>query len=156
MTDLDALALAIAENPVAVIPLTGEVVDLREPAQVALALATVRDAKAQLDRVRADLEALLVAESQRQGTKTLRFGEVEAVVSGGEAVEFDPEQLGAMLTEAGLPAERLNELVRATVTYRVDQRIAKQLASANETYAQIIESCRTTRPAAWRVAIKTT
>jgi hypothetical protein len=137
-----------------VIPWTGEIVDLAKPAQVARALGTVRALKRDLDQARAALEDVLRAESERQGTRTLHLDGLTAVVSGGEKVEYDEQQLVDELRAAGLPEERLADLVVETVTYRVDQRVARSVAASNPKYAAVLDRCRRVVPAAWRVAIK--
>jgi hypothetical protein len=152
--DLSGLELAIQENPIVVLPLTGQLVDLTKPTEVADALATVRDAKRQLDEIRADLEAVLVLESTRQGTKTLHLGDRDAVISGGTRTDYDALQLTLRLAAAGLPEDRLSALIVTTVSYRVDQRVAKQLSAANPVYAEILDQCRTIEPAPWRVTLK--
>ena len=72
MSDL-ALELAAAQlddTPQIVVPLTGQIVDLTRPVEVAAgALNDVRDAKRQLDEPRALLEGILRLEAQRQGTR---------------------------------------------------------------------------------------
>lgn len=139
-----------------VIPWTGEIVDLGEPAQVARVLETVRALKRDLDEARALLEDVLRSESERQGTRTLHLGTLDAVISGGERVEYDELELARELRAAGLPEERLAELIVETVTYKVDQRVARSVAASNPVYAAAIERCRRVVPAAWRVAIKPT
>lgn len=153
--DLQGLDLAIQEQPERLLPLLGQLVDLRDPADVAHALDDVRGAKRQLDEVRALLEQVLRLECQRQGTKTLHFGDVDAIVSGGSRSDYDIERLVAELRAAGLPEDRLAQLVVETVSWKVDQRVARQLAAANPAYRDAIDRCRTTTPAPWRVSVET-
>jgi len=149
MTDLQPAAEIM-------LPLTGELVSLAEPVQVCRALDQVRELKRQLDHVRAVLEDALRLESERQGTKTLHLGELTAVVSGGEKVEYDFQELAYELLRLGLPEQRVGELIIQTVTYRVDQRVAKQLAGANPRYADAIERHSRAVPDRWRVTVKKT
>jgi hypothetical protein len=137
-----------------VIPFTGEHVELGKPARVAAALETVRRLKRDLDEARVVLEDALRFESERVGSRTLHLGELTAVVSGGERVEYDALELGHQLRRAGLPEERLGELIVETVSYRVDQRVARSVAASNPRYAAALERCRQVVPAPWRVAIK--
>lgn len=137
-----------------VVPFTGEIVELAEPDRVALALETVRRLKRELDDARAVLEDALRYESERAGSRTLHLGELTAVVTGGEKVEYDAEQVLAQLRDAGLPEDRLNELVGVRVEYRVDQRVARSVAASNPTYAAALDRCRRVVPAPWRVQIK--
>jgi hypothetical protein len=137
-----------------VVPVIGEVVELGEPAQVALALEAVRDAKRQLDEARTVLEDALRVESERHGTRTLHLGELDAVVSGGERVEYDVLELADELRAAGLPEQRLGELIVQTVSYKVGARAARSVAASNPRYAAALERCRRVVPAATRVVIK--
>lgn len=131
---------------------TGELVEAT-PDKAAELLVAMRQFKAQiLDAVKA-CEYVLLEESQRQGTKTLRLQNVAAVVSGGSELDWDLDVLGE-LRAAGLPEERFNELVVATVTYRVNAAVAKQLAAANPIYASVIERARGTVERPWRVSIR--
>jgi hypothetical protein len=153
--DLLEQALAQVEaEPELVLPGSGEVVDLREPAQVAYGLQALRELKRQLDGLRSLLEALLRLESMRQGTKTLHLGSLEATVSGGDKLEWDVDLLGAGLRKAGCPEERIDELVQIKIKYRVDAGIARQLEAANPRYAAAIAAARRRVPAPWRVSVK--
>ena len=156
VTDL-ALELAAAQlddTPQIVVPLTGQVVNLREPFEVAAALEDVREVKRQLDELRALLEGVLRLEAQKQGTKTLHLGSLDAVVSGGEKSDYDSELLAELLRDAGLPEERISEAIVETVSYKVNQLVLRQLAAANPDYAAAIELSKSTVPVAWRVTVK--
>lgn len=137
----------------ALVPLLGLVVDLNEPKQVAQALSAVREAKRKLDIARADLEAVLADEGARQGIKTLRYDDVNVVITGGPTVEYDPEKLQELL-EVGLPQERFDALVKMTVTYAVNASVAKQIAaSGNEEYAEIVRASKKVIEKPWRVSV---
>ena len=136
------------------VPLLGVLVDLNEPKQVAQALSAVRDAKRKLDIARAELEAMLADEAARQGIKTLHYDDIEVSVSGGPTIEWDIEKL-QQLTEAGLPQERMDALIRTTVTYAVNASVAKQIEkSGNADYAQIVQDSKQTVEKPWRVSVK--
>ena len=153
-TTLELVAAQVEETPVIVVPFTGEVVALNRPAEVAGALDSVRDLKRQLDELRALLEGVLRLEAQRQGTKTLHLGRLDAVISGGQRSEYDPEELTLLLRAAGLPEERLAEAVVQTVSYKVDQRVLRQLAGANPVYAAAVKAALTVIETPWRVTVK--
>jgi hypothetical protein len=145
----------VSDEPLLVMPLTGEVLDLRKPSNVARGLEQVRETKRQLDELRLLFEALLRIEAARLGSKTLHVGDgLTATVTGGEKTEWDIPVLNNELRAAGLPQERLEELITITVDYKVDARVAKQLAGANPEYAAIIARAKRTGPAAWRVYVK--
>jgi hypothetical protein len=99
---------------------------------------------------------VLRLEAQRQGTKTLHLGDLNAVVSGGEKAEYDVELLIELLRRAGLPEERLSQAVVETVSYKVDQRVLRSVAGANPAYAAAIETAKTMVATPWYVAVKPT
>jgi hypothetical protein len=152
--ELEQVAQQVDAEPQLVLPVTGEIVDLREPGQVARALDDVRDLVRKLGELRALLETVLRLEARRQGTKTLHLGAVKAEVTGGERPEWDVPALVDGLRAAGLPEERLRELVTATVAYKVNARVATSVAASNPAYAEVIANARSTVPAPWRVTVK--
>jgi hypothetical protein len=153
--ELEAIALRMEEQPLQLLPTTGELVDLRVAGEVARALDEVREGIRRLGELRSLLETVLRLEARRQGTKTLHLaGGLVATVSGGERVEWDIERLAEGLRGAGLPEDRLAQLVVETVEYKVDQRVARQLAAGNPAYAAAIDAARSTAPAPWRVSVK--
>ena len=90
--DLEQAPARADEHPELVVPGTGEIIKLDDPAQVAHGLGRVREAKRGLDELRALLEALLRVESQRVGTKTVHLENgLTAVVSGGTRTVYDAE-----------------------------------------------------------------
>jgi hypothetical protein len=144
------------QEPLFPVPLVGELVDLGEPAAVARALDTVRHAKRELDDARRVLEAVLQRESERVGSRTLRYRGIEAVVSGGtERVEYpDAQELAERLREAGLPEERISEVVVEIVDYKVDRSALRSVMASNPRYAQAAETTGRTTQTPLRVAIK--
>lgn len=120
----------------------GSVVNLDKPAEVAQALADVRALENALRDVKPILTGALVEESKRQGKKTLRFGDLEVVISQSREIVWDLEVLAELL-DAGMSEERYAELVTETVTYKVSAQEAKIIAGANPEYARIIERART-------------
>ncbi len=154
MTDLELVQQHITEEPTLLLPYTGAIVDLREPAEVAQALSDVRDLKRRLDELRALLEGVLMLESQRVGSKTLHLEGMDAVVSGGPRTEYDAELLMSRLRACGLPEERVAQAVVATVTYKPNAAVLRQLAGANADYRRAIDASRTTVDAPYRVSLK--
>jgi hypothetical protein len=151
---LDDIATLIDESPTIVLPFIGEAIDLHNLDEVASGLEQVRELKRRLDEVRGLFENVIRLRSREVGTKTLHLGSVDAVVSGGSRPEYDVELLAEALRAAGCPEQRIDELIVATITYRVDQRVARQLAGANPAYGAALAEARRDVPAAWRVAIK--
>jgi hypothetical protein len=137
-----------------VVPFSGEIIPFADAPKVARALLEVRQLKERLDDARRVLEDALRFASEQAGSRTLHLGELDAVVSGGSKVEYDELELAKELRAVGLPEERLAELVVETVSYRVDQRVARSVAASNRKYAAAIEACRRVVPVPWRVSIK--
>lgn len=158
MTDpgLELVTQHIEEEPTLLLPFTGEIVDLREPREVARALQSVRDFKRRLDELRELFTGLLRLESQRQGTKTLHLEGMDAVVGGGPKTDYDAELLMSRLRAAGLPEDRVAQAVVATVTYKPNAAVLKQLAGANDDYRRAIDASRSTVDAPYYVTVKPT
>lgn len=116
-------------------------------------LTEIRDLESQLREVKSELTAALTAEFSRQGTRTLEIGGIKAELHGGTQIVWDVEILGELRT-LGLPEERMDALVTAEITYKVNTNVAKQLASANPLYASVIERAKSTIPKASYVTIK--
>ena len=128
-----------------VCPGTGELVSLDDAPAVARALRALREFKRDVEDARSVLEAALIGESERQGTKTLHLDGLTASISADTAVEWDVTVLLRLL-EAGLPAERYAALVTEEVSYKVDGRVAAQIAGANERYAEIVAAAKNRVP----------
>lgn len=122
------------------VPGVGEIVALDDPQQVALAIDAVRDLQRQLYGVTAELTRALIHASQVAGTKTLHLEGVKVTVKTGERVVYDAEAIEAGLREAGMPEDRIREVVQETVSYVVSGVKAKQAAGANPAYDAVIEA----------------
>lgn len=134
---------------------TGEVVRWEDPLDCTDALEAVRDYERTLRELKAELTRHLVEEAQRQGVKTLDLGDGRKVeIRGGAETVYDAEQLEAALRDAGMPEERIREVVVETVAYKVDARKAKAAASANPAYADAVEAARTVQEKPHAVSIK--
>ncbi len=131
---------------------TGEILPATPDNAISL-LGAARELRGRLMSLVKDCEAVLLEESRRQGTKTLRFEDVTATVTGGSDLEWDMDVL-LELRAWGLPESRYDELVVATVTYKVDARVAKQLEGANDDYAAVIRRSRSRVEKPWRVNVK--
>lgn len=147
MSEIEPLA-----GEIIVVPVTGEVINLNDPSLCLRVLGEIRDLESRLREAKAELTCALQVEFTRQGKKTLEVGDVKAELRGGTEVIWDIEVLDR-LREMGLPEERMDELVKAEVTYKVNAAVAKQLAAANPEYAAVIELARTTIPKAAYVKI---
>jgi hypothetical protein len=134
---------------------TGEMIDAKDAPRVAKYLADLREMKSgPLDAAIKACEAALIDYAEAQGKKTLRMGGIAAEVYGGSSIEWDAELLQEGLREAGLPEDRLAEVVVETVTYKVVTQEAKRVAAANPAYAAAVAAARTDIPEPRRVRIK--
>jgi hypothetical protein len=135
-----------------VIPGLGNVIE-RNPREAARALYEVRLLEEKLKEAKRMLTEVIVEESARLGARTLRFGDIEAQVKGGEKIEWDVSEL-ANLLDRGLPQERYNELVKIQVTYKVSASEASRIAASNPQYAEIIERAKIRKPAPYYVSVR--
>lgn len=122
-------------------PITGELIRVDDPASCAVAIAELRALEDRIKEVKRVLGATLVAESHRQGSKTLHLPGTEVTLTESKSIVWDLETL-AQLRDLGLPEERWNELVRTTVEEKVNANVAKQLAGANDAYRDVIDAAR--------------
>ncbi len=123
-----------------VVPGIGQLVNLDEPREVALALNAVRDLEYQLRAIKTDLTRALAHASQQEGSKTLRYEGVEVTLKGGTVTEYDAAAIFDGLLDAGMSEQRVGEIVKHTITQKVDAVKARQAAAANPAYAKVIEA----------------
>lgn len=136
------------------VPGIGSIVRYDRPDEIAVALADIRDLEAKLRDVKRELAFALEQESERQGTKTLRYGDLTVTLSTPTEIVWDVEELEKLL-EAGLPQDRYEQLVTTEISYKVNAREASHIAAANPEYAKIIERARTDHSAGTaRVSVK--
>ncbi len=135
-------------------PVTGELIPAEDVNGVAEAVKGLRELKAQIADAIADATVILVAESKRQGTKTLALQDVTVEIRGGTETAWDVQELRTNLEALQIPEERLRALIKTEVTYKVDARVAKQLAGANEDYAAVLESAKTTVEKPYYIRVK--
>lgn len=149
----ESTELVVAEPTGLVDVQTGEVL----PATItnaAKVLESARDLKKRIDRIVAETTEYLVEETTRQGTKTLRAGDTTLVLSGGLTEDYDPQALVEALIAADCPAQRIEEAVVPTVTYKVNRSVLRQLAAANEDYKAAIELATFQIEKPYRAAVK--
>lgn len=123
-----------------VLPHSGELIDPHDPRQCIVALDDLRAMERHIGEAKRALSEAIAAEARRQGTKSISIaGGRRAEIRGGPEKAYDAEALERDLRAAGMPEERLREIVTETVTYSVVAREAKRAAAANEDYARIVE-----------------
>lgn len=135
-----------------VVPLTGEVVSLDDPAHCAKVMREVRDIEGKLRELKSYLGEALLEESRRQGTKTLHFPGLEVKINTPTEISWDYEVLSE-LQQAGLPEERFDDLVMTEVTYRVNGSVAKSISASNPVYDEIIQRAQTRIPKSPSVSV---
>ena len=138
--ELEAVALAVEENPETVVPYSGELLDLRDLKAVAQIVVEAREHEKEVAQFRRNLGLVLRLESQRWGTKTLHLDGLTVTIKDDEP-DWDVELLREGLEAAGLPPGRMKELITETVTYKVQARVAKYLET-NPAYAAVISRAR--------------
>lgn len=153
--ELEAALSFVEENPRLVVPLTGQVYDLTRIAEQAEALLALRESVRRSYELIELVSALVRVESRRQGTKTLHLptGRV-ATVSGGETTVYDAERLAAELAAAGMPEERVADVVRPVVEWKVDRRALRSVVASNPLYAEAAARCSSVVFEKFRVAVK--
>lgn len=135
-------------------PKTGELVPVTNTDGVAEAVAALREFNQRVRDAIADATTVLVNESRRRGAKTLHLANTTVEIRGGTETVWDVGVLRAALEMADCPQARIEEVIKTEVTYKVDARIAKQLAAANEDYAAAVELARTTVEKPHYVSVK--
>jgi hypothetical protein len=132
--------------------LTGELVERANLEQVTGYLEQLMEHRRKVSTLIKEIGSILVDYSREAGTKTIRVGGLKATITG-PTVEWDVATMSEGLLEAGLPYERLNELVTIEQTYKVNANVAKSIAASNPKYAEIIEAAKTVPPGPDRVRV---
>lgn len=134
-------------------PVTGELLSLDDTAGCLRVLTEIRDLESRLREAKAELTGALSVEFQRQGTRTLEINGIKAELRGGSEIVWDIDVLQE-LAGLGLPEERMGALISTEISYKVNASVAKQLASVNESYSEVINRAKTTIPKASYVSVK--
>jgi len=127
-----------------IVPYSGEIVNLDDPQACLKLLVEIRELEEKLRELKDDLTDALKYEFTRQGKKTLEMQGIKATLGADSEIVWDVGILDE-LRSAGLPEERMDELVTAEVGYRVNANVAKQLAM-NPLYAEVIERAKSRVP----------
>jgi len=117
-------------------------------------LTAARELKRRIDDEVSAATAFLFEQSRIQGTKTFHTDAGDVVLTGGPTFEYDPLALAELLREAGCPEERIDEVVKAEITYKVDQRVLRQLTAANEDYGAAADLAKREIVKPWRASAK--
>lgn len=132
--------LQVREDRTLVLPTTGEVVNLDDESSCALALEQLRQAEQVLGDMKRQLVEAIVARSELLGSRTLDVrGGKKAIVKTSPTVQYDAEEIELGLRAAGMPEDRIRQIVKEEISYRVAATEAKKAAGANAAYREVIE-----------------
>lgn len=137
------------------LPHSGELIDLTNARACAEAYEQIQRIEAQLATAKRTLAAAAAHHAGIMGTKTIPLsGGRKARVTGGPETVYDPQAIEAGLRRAGMPEERIAEIVTTEITYRVKVVEVKKAAAANPKYARVIKRGSTTVEKATSIAIR--
>lgn len=153
-TPFDGAPPAVTSAEVALIPHSGELIDLTDAEACADALDELGLLTRQLAEVQRAIRAALADYSAVQGARTFRAGTHTVTVGPDEEKLYDAEAIERDLRAAGMPEERIAEVVVPTVTLKVDAVKARQAGRANPVYADVIDRHTTIREKTPTVTVK--
>lgn len=137
------------------IPGTGELVDLSDTPACVAALDALRNYESLIREAKATLTRAVIEEATRQGVRSLELPNGDrAEISAASEIVWDAELLEEKLREAGMPEERISQIIEQTVTLKVKTGEAKKAAAANPDYASAVEEARSEQPKSQYVSIK--
>lgn len=143
-----------ASMEMVLIPRTGEVIDPRDTAACVNALDDLRRLGFEIAAAKRALSQAVAEHRQLVGKNTFTVGGRAVEVKGGEKKTIDPLILGRGLREAGMPEERVDDIVQPSVTFKVDARAAQQAGKTNPKYQAALDRATTTEEAPWTITIK--
>lgn len=124
-----------------VLPQSGVLVNLQDEREIAIAWKDLRTLKDQVLEAERILKEAMRERSYVLATKTFHIegvGKVE--LRGGTRVDWpDPLAVESDLRKVGCPEDVIREIVVEQITWKVDGNRARRAASANPTYAEVIE-----------------
>jgi len=138
-----------------VVPHTGELIPLDDPEACATTLEALRQLESRIADLKRTLSGAVADAAATLGTKTITIsGGRKVTVGGGSARRVNPAVLKSAYRDAGMPEERVSEIVRTTVELKVDLRAADQAARANPAYAAALAEATTIEERPWTVSIR--
>jgi hypothetical protein len=148
--------IEIREHETLTLPATGHLVNLHEPREVGVAIQDIQGLERALAEAKRTLKSAMVrywSDSGLRKTFTIGGGR-QAVISGGPRKVYDATAIRDELLAAGMPEERVGQIVVEEISYTVKAVEAKAAAAANEEYAAIITRNTTEYEAPYDVAIR--
>lgn len=123
---------------------TGELVNLDDPASCAIALARANELMSFLFEVKGAVTQAFVEHAKRLGQNDVPLGDGTSVkVQHNYDLQWDHHALEESLRAAGMPEERISEIIVEEVSYKVKAIEANKAAKANPDYAEAVEAART-------------
>jgi hypothetical protein len=98
------------------------------------ALSKIAEMEARIRTLKSAITEYVQEETKRLGTKTLNVPGGKVVLEGGPEKQVEGHELAQLLADAGMPQERIKEVVHEEVTYKVDRRVLNQMAASNPDY----------------------
>lgn len=140
--DTEALPPAVVSSTELVLP-TGELVDLSNPTSCAHALVAIREMESMLKEVKGAIVDAFAEERRIRGVDEIELEDGTFVkVKRNYDVVWDHVQLEKDLREAGMPEERIREIIVEEVSWTVKTVEANKSAKRNADYAKAIASAR--------------
>jgi hypothetical protein len=123
------------------LPWSGVMIDPSQPAQVSQALLEWQRVQAAGIEFQRQAEQFLLQQMDERGEYTVRYGPYEVKGDTPEDDYFYDIEDVRKLADAGLPEDRMNDLIKVQVEERVDKRVAKAIAKVPK-YREILERAR--------------
>ena len=129
--------------------------DLDNVVECAVLLDDIRSLEAQLATAKSRLTAAIVARASVDGETSYDLpGRMKATITSGKRSTVAADVLEAKLRKAGMPENRISEIVQQEVSYKVDLRAAKKAGTANPAYAEALRDATTTHESQPSVTIR--
>lgn len=146
--------LEVRESEALALPGTGVVVDLGNATEVARAYDDLAMLQKKMYEAQRVLAKAFAEQTATLGSKTIDIGRgLKARLSGGPEKHYDAEAIRDELREAGMPEERISQIVQETISYKVKAIEANRAARANPAYASIVERNTTEVERSYRITV---
>lgn len=117
-------------------------------------LLAARAMKNRVNEIVREATEYLADVSGHQGTKTLHGDDETVTLTGGPTIEYDLEELRRELEVAHCPQDRIDAAIVATVTFKENRAVLRQLAGANKDYAAAIKRAEREVEKPYRASVK--
>ncbi|HSE45685.1 MAG TPA: hypothetical protein VLA89_10210 [Gemmatimonadales bacterium] len=122
---------------------SGELVDLSSPDSRAYALNRIREMESQLKEVKGAIVDAFAEDRERLGVDEIELEDGSVVkVTRRYDIVWDHQQLEDDLRAAGMPEERIREIIVEEVTWTVKATEANKAAKRNADYAKAVKRAR--------------